>query len=137
MKLIFGRSSFWFFKIISISNFYWLVGFGYFINELDILHITMNVIKNLHPCPTTLSTFIVPLIYSTIDLQIEGPRPKPEWLILLCSSKLLKLMNKLSNYFCGNTQPKFCTLNSNLILQVLSFGKKSENYLYSLLELNG
>lgn len=76
MKLINGRSIFLFYANESVSNLYF-GGLGNFIYELDILHITMNVIKNLQPCPTTLSTLIVPLIYSTIDLQIESPSPMP------------------------------------------------------------
>jgi len=61
------------------------------------LHITLNRIENVEPSPRTLFTVTVPPIYSTIDLQIDRPRPLPEGLVFRCSSKLLKLINKLFN----------------------------------------
>lgn len=62
---------------------------------LGTLHITLNIIENIDPLPTTLVTFTVPPIYSTIDLHIERPSPLPVGLFLRCSSKLLKLIKRL------------------------------------------
>jgi hypothetical protein len=70
------------------------------------LHITLNLIEKVEPNPTTLYTFTVPPICSTIDLQIDNPRPLPEGLVLRCSSKLLKFMKRLFSLSGGIPQPK-------------------------------
>jgi hypothetical protein len=58
------------------------------------LHIVLNIIEKVEPFPSSLFTLTVPPIYSTIDLQIESPRPLPDGLVLRCSSRLLKLIKR-------------------------------------------
>ena len=74
--------------------------------ELGTLHITLNTIENIEPCPRIDSTLTVPPIYSTIDLQIDKPSPLPDGLVFRCSSKLLKFMKRLFNYSAEIPQPK-------------------------------
>lgn len=41
---------------------------------------TLKVIEKIEPLPNSLSTITFPPIYSTIDLQILSPKPRPEGL---------------------------------------------------------
>lgn len=79
------------------------------------LHITLNRIENVDPSPKTLFTLTVPPIYSTIDLQMDRPRPLPVGFVFRCSSKLLKLINRPFSLSWGIPQPKSWIPNSNLI----------------------
>ena len=70
------------------------------------LHITLKRIENVEPSPTVLFTLTLPPIYSTIDLQIDRPSPLPEGFVFLCSSKLLKFINRPFSFSGGIPQPK-------------------------------
>jgi hypothetical protein len=70
------------------------------------LHIDLNVIKKIEPYPTLDYTYTVPPIDSTIILHIDNPRPLPDGLFFLCSSKLLKFIKIVSNLSGGIPHPK-------------------------------
>lgn len=58
-------------------------------------HLVRSWILNSVPFFYSLWQLILPPIYSTIDLQIDKPRPVPPVFCSLFSSNLLKLMNSL------------------------------------------
>ena len=62
---------------------------------------TLKVVPTFY----SLSTSILPFIFSTINLQILNPRPVPFGLILLCSFSLPKSIKMFFKFFLDMPTP--------------------------------
>ena len=71
------------------------------------------------PTPTSLSTVILPPIYSTRFLHILSPIPVPYLFISSCSSNLLNLIKSFSIFYFEIPLPESVILITSLTLDLL------------------